>query len=269
MSLIPTGGNLGLNLQTVPFPRPGFRFNFTLNGPELTRQLGKAKTRALRRAGYKVMGTARKSIRKMGNAKPRLAVMKTYRNLSLQQIARLPGTRTQTAAAARNTNGQYIAGGGQRRSANGYITERDRRKVQERIREVQTKPPSLPGHPPHTHTGVLRRDIVFDYDRSSESVVVGSFMAGGGWLASLHEFGGTMRMRAWAYVPRYEGRYTGILAWYRLDRGPRRRSSWEPTSFTQTFPYPSRSYMGAAVRRMARDGSLASEFRNSFRVGGG
>lgn len=269
MSLIPAGGGLGLNLSRVPFPRPGFRFNFTLNSPDLKAALGKTKAKGLRRAGYKVMGSARKSIRKMGNARPRLKVMKTYGQMSLTQIANLPGMDRQTRRVGRNASGQYTAGGGRRQSAGGQITEGDRRKVLERLREVQTKPPSAAGTPPHTHTGIMRRDIVFDYDRTAESVVVGSFMSGGAWLASLHEFGGQQRMRAWAFIPRHEGRYTGILAWYRVGRSPRRRQSWEPTSFHETFPYPARPYMSAAMRRMLADGGIVAEFRNSFRVGGG
>lgn len=267
-SLIPSGGGLGLNLNRVPFPRPGVRFRFSFNTPELKAALGGAKTKSLRRVGYKLMGTARKSIRKMGNARPRLKVMKTYGNLSLSQIAALPGMQRQTRRVARNASGQYTAGGGRRQSGNGEITEGDRRKIQERIREVQTKPPSAAGTPPHTHTGIMRRDIVFDYDRTSESVVVGSFMAGGAWLASLHEFGGMQRMRAWAFIPKYPGRYTGILAWYRHDRGPKRRANWAPTGFQETFPYPARPYMSAAMYRLIGNGGIASEFRNSFRIGG-
>lgn len=54
---------------------------------------------------------------------------------------------------------------------------------------------SAPGDPPSSHTGTLKRSILFGYDRSSESVVIGptNFRAADGATggASRLELGGT------------------------------------------------------------------------------
>ena len=41
----------------------------------------------------------------------------------------------------------------------------------------KNKKPSAPGQPPHGHTGGLRKRIFFDYDRITETVVVGPALA--------------------------------------------------------------------------------------------
>lgn len=56
--------------------------------------------------------------------------------------------------------------------------------------EVKRRPRSLPGSPPHTHTGTLPHSIGFAYDQFAESVVVGANHEEAGTFASLHELGG-------------------------------------------------------------------------------
>jgi len=50
---------------------------------------------------------------------------------------------------------------------------------------------SKPGNPPYSHEGSLRRLILFGYDRSSDSVVVGPVGFRQGAAPNVLEFGGT------------------------------------------------------------------------------
>ena len=51
---------------------------------------------------------------------------------------------------------------------------------------------SPPGHPPYSHTGLLRRFILFAYDAESKSVVIGPTLIRGATQAPrLLEYGGT------------------------------------------------------------------------------
>jgi len=52
---------------------------------------------------------------------------------------------------------------------------------------------SPPGSPPYSHTGDLRRRILFGYDASSKSVVVGPLRFKKGEAPPLLEFGGTAK----------------------------------------------------------------------------
>jgi hypothetical protein len=54
--------------------------------------------------------------------------------------------------------------------------------------EIAGRPASAPGTPPHTHTGFFRKWIVYAYDPSRRSVVIGAMKSN--WLYDLHEFGG-------------------------------------------------------------------------------
>jgi hypothetical protein len=54
---------------------------------------------------------------------------------------------------------------------------------------------SPPGNPPYSHTGLLRRFILFGYDRSTDSVVVGpARISKPGDAPHALEFGGTTEM---------------------------------------------------------------------------
>jgi len=69
---------------------------------------------------------------------------------------------------------------------------------------VSAEGPSAPGSPPHTHTakvtksgkqrkGELQRAIVYDYDRNSQSAVIGPRESVVGPSGAAHEFGGASR----------------------------------------------------------------------------
>jgi hypothetical protein len=229
----PLSGAINLNVPGVP---ARINFDYFLDREDVIAKLGVLKAKALRKAGYKVMQTARRSIKKMGMAKPKLREMKDRPGVSLRDLLNDP-----------------------------EIPEARKRVIGRRLLEIQAKTPSLPGTPPHTHKGVLRRDIVFAYDPIAESVVVGSFMRGGAWLASLHEFGGREQMRGWAWIPKYPRTYrAGIIGYWRTDRSPRNRDRWEPTNFIEMHDYPKRSYMRPAIEKCAANGDVV----NSFKVGG-
>lgn len=240
---LPPGGGLsgGISLRGIDLGIPGrINVEFFFDRQRTKNALDKATHKALYRSGSIVMQIARRSIKKMGMAKPKLKVMKDHPDASLRDLLR-----------------------------DDRIPERSKRKVSERLFEIQTRPPSQAGSPPHTHKGTFRRDIVYAYDPASESVVIGQFMDGGAWLAALHEFGGSMQMRAWAWLPRWPRSYTrGILAYYRMGSGPKRKDRWEPTKFTETFNYPARPYMRPAIRQAIASRDVVKQFENRFSVGG-
>jgi len=75
------------------------------------------------------------------------------------------------------------AGAGIRRTARASI----RKHKGKRNRNVASKP----GEPPFSHTGLLRRFILFGYDNQSKSVVVGPLRLHGSVIAEVLEHGGT------------------------------------------------------------------------------
>jgi len=241
-TFLPVGRQSLLSGISTKMPGIPMRINFEsfLDREDVIAKIGKAKAKRLRSVGYKVMQTARRSIKKMGMAKPKLKAMRDNPGVSLAQLLRRPD-----------------------------VSKRTKAKVSERLFEIKFKPPSPAGTPPHTHRGTLRRDIVFAYDHTNESVVVGSFMIGGAWLASLHEFGGSIQMQAWAFVPPFHRTMTfGILSWMRIGKSPKKRDRWEPTRLRETFHYPARPYMRTAMHQALAKGSIPAEFRNMFRIGG-
>lgn len=264
--MIPAAGRL---IPTAAQLQLSGRFRFAFYERDVNTAANRLKFGGLKKAGFRVMALARRSIKRKGAAKPRLAVAKNNPGLSLREIANLPGATRTTAGTQRDSRGRFLPGSGKRAAVAGEISERDRARVLERLREIKAREPSAPGTPPHTHTGLLRRNIFFDLDRTSESVVIGSFVPAARWLPVLHEFSGVQRMAAWLYVPRFAGRYSPILAYHRVGKGPKKRDRWQATRATRAVPYPARPYMGAAVRAGIRSGQIAAEFKNRFRVAGG
>jgi len=98
-----------------------------------------------------------------------------------------------------------------------------------------------PGKPPHSHEGSLRRLILFGYDRTSDSVVVGPVGFKNSTAPSALEYGGP------ATVTRRRGGRSG------------RRDS-------RTVKIASRPYMGPALERERP--KLPLLWRNSVRRGG-
>lgn len=125
----------------------------------------------------------------------------------------------------------------------------------------------------------LYRDVFDYYDQSTKSVVIGPAKAP--WLNQLHEFGGTLTLRAYrinvraAYIARERrrkgrgvprlpnGQYNvGSLLW--TSRGFRSRN-WEATSITRQARYPARPYMGSANVRKSL-AKLPQYFRDKIRA---
>lgn len=124
----------------------------------------------------------------------------------------------------------------------------------------------------------LYADVRDYYDASTKSVVIGPQRSP--WLNQLHEFGGTLTLRAFrinvraAYIARERrrkgrgvprranGEYNvGALLW--ANRAPRARA-WEATSITRQARYPARPFMGSANVEKAL-AKLPQYFRNTVR----
>jgi hypothetical protein len=238
-------------MALLPSIRPAqvpvtINFDFFFDRAGVAAGLSKAKRAGLYRSGSIVMQTARRSIQKMGMARPKLAVMKRHPKMPLSVIAQSYG---QSSKVSR----MIIAD-----------------KIQQRINEIKFKPPSKPNTPPHTHgaQAQLRRSITYAFDPVNESVVVGGFMTGIPQLVSLHEYGGTQVMDAWAWIPRKTDRYQpGLIAWYAVGRQPRfRRGRWEKMGgqWRRTFSYPPRPYMRPALAEEVASGRIPKAFANSI-----
>jgi hypothetical protein len=104
--------------------------------------------------------------------------------------------------------------------------------------EVLNTPASPPGSPPYTHTGFLREDIAFGYDKATRSTVVGPWMSN--WLGRLHEFGLAKRVLLTRHPVR-----RGQPRRYALKRYPK-RSYMHPALDTAMESLP-RSWEGAIV----------------------
>lgn len=59
---------------------------------------------------------------------------------------------------------------------------------------------SPPGRPPYSHQGLLRRLILYGYDRGSDSVVVGPVGSRGSVVPNVLEFGGMSTRTSWDAV---------------------------------------------------------------------
>lgn len=71
---------------------------------------------------------------------------------------------------------------------------------------------SRPGRPPYSHTGLLRRFILFGYDRSSDSVVVGPVGFGRSRAPNVLEFGGVTERPRWWRRRREQRRWVRVRA---------------------------------------------------------
>lgn len=73
--------------------------------------------------------------------------------------------------------------------AGAFVRRRSRSSIRKR------KKPSAPGKPPSSHTGRYKRSILFGYDKSKRSVVIGpSASYGGSDIPERLEFGGTTKI---------------------------------------------------------------------------
>jgi hypothetical protein len=138
------------------------------------------------------------------------------------------------------------------------------------LQEIRFRPPSRAGTPPHTHTGAFRNAITYAYDPSSESVVIGGFMQGINRIVSLHEFGGSQNMQAWAWIqPSGWRNNSGIIGWFAVGRRPR-SGKWQQMGgqWMRSFDYPARPYMEPAMKEGIRRGRIPKSFGNSVSMSG-
>lgn len=231
--------------------------------------LSNMEYKGLTRSSLLVRRTAQKSIIKMGLAKPPLRVMQQNPGMSLAAMAALPSASSYRADLRRDSRGRFLKGSGKKQFVSGVITERDRAKVIERLREIKTRPPSAPGSPPHTHVPFghmlgFRRNLYNAYDKGSHSAVVGPSKKGAAWtIPQLHEFGGSKTMRAWVWRPRWEPYKKPIVQW--VGQGEKAGAGWLPTSQRKTARYPARPYMAPALVKSRPQ--FAKFFEGAFSAG--
>lgn len=195
--------------------------------------------KALSKAGMVVKDAAKRSIKKMGMAKPKLVEQKANPGMRLSDIL------------ARTTN------------------NRRRAVIIERIRQIKFRPPSAPGSPPHTHVPFghmlgFRRNLYNAYDKGSHSAVVGPSKKGSEWtIPMLHEFGGSKGLKEFVLVPKYP-RYTKpIIKWVGIRDDP--GQGWVATGQTKSAKYPARPYMAPALAKCRP--KLAKLFEGQFSAG--
>ena len=119
---------------------------------------------------------------------------------------------------------------------------------------IKTKPTSsAPGQPPHSHTGYLKKEILFGYDKTKESVVVGPVkLAKKGNAPEALEKGGEAVKRR---NPRRKDRKIGDGGVILL------RKTNSPAS--KTGVYPNRIFTRAELLFLLKTPSFFSEFHNS------
>lgn len=194
--------------------------------------------RALSKGSMRVKDYARKSIRKMGSARPMLKIMRDNPGAGLHELAARASTTTRT-----------------------------RRAIETRIMQIQTRPPSRPGTPPHTHVPHshmlgFRRNLWNFFDAQTRSAVVGPSKKGK-MLPYLHEFGGTQVLSVWVYRNRYPGGPI-ITRTGGVGSRPSNPSIWQATSQRRVVSYPERPYMHPALMRAVANGDLAKAFGGQF-----
>jgi len=145
---------------------------------------------------------------------------------------------------------------------------------------------SQPGTPPYSHTGKLRRSILFGLDPNRESVVIGpSATFGNTGIPGLHEFGGThtikaridsraivvgetarignreFEVRTMAEAQAIAKFYNKALK-YRKGRQKYYATASRKTYSTTTATYPARPYMLPALTKMIP--RIREEFPKTF-----
>lgn len=110
---------------------------------------------------------------------------------------------------------------------------------------------SAPGRPPHSHEGTLRRLILFSYDPSNESVIIGPIARPGKGLV-----GGQT-------VPELleEGGYATIERKVLRGRAPNRRK----VTVTKRVLYKPRAFMGPALAKARASRRLTTAWRDVIR----
>lgn len=242
---LPGGGNPfgGLGGFNIPSISMRFTVNAFFDRKAVKDALTTAEYEGLTRSSMRVKDYARRSIRKMGLARPPLRIMTQNPGVPLATLRNRPGT-----------------------------TQRTRDNIATRVREIRTRPPSAPGTPPHTHVPHghmlgFRRNLYNFYDWMSHSAVVGPSKKGR-MIPFLHEFGGTQTLRQWVYRPRFDGAYNTPIVWNMpTGQRPANASRWDVANRTRVVRYPERPYMYPALLRAIARGDLARAFGGTFRAG--
>lgn len=121
------------------------------------------------------------------------------------------------------------------RHQGGYVMKAARASI---VKPARKNARSAPGKPPFSQTGRLRSSILFTYDNSSHSVVVGAFSFGskGNAVPGALEHGGQVKIDE------------TVFAWEKNSRNKmvRRRKK---TGRKKTVTVKARPYMGPALER--------------------
>lgn len=244
VALLPSARNPFLPSGGIKIPKIAMKasVNAFFDRADVIAALTEAEKKGLSKASLRVRDYAKKSIKKMGRARPRLKVMKDNPNLPLTAIARMPG-----------------------------ISNRTRNAVLRRIMEIRTKPPSPPGTPPHTHVPSehmlgFRRNLWNYVVIETKSAVVGPSKKGR-MIPYLHEFGGTVPMKTWVWRPKWEGGMREPIVWRRAaGDAPKKTDRWMVTPGTESVTYPARPYMYPALLKAIQRGDLAKAFGGQFQA---
>lgn len=212
--------------------------------------LSRLEHRGLSRASLLVRRTAQKSIEKVGAARPPLKVMEQNKGVAIAQLLKIPGLRPSTMEGLRV-----------------------------RISEIQNKPPSPPGTPPHTHVPHsqmlgFRRNIYNAMDPSMKSAIAGPSAKGSDpGIPHLHEFGGTRTLTAYTYQSsaqqqqawhRDKLKWVNLLVRYADSRKPP-GGRWTPLASKKTVTYPARPFMRPALQKSLP--RIAKMFEGGFSAG--
>lgn len=219
------------------------RVDMFFDRTDVINALSAMERKSLIRATMLVRRAAYNLIRPMGLAKPKLKEQEANRGMRLEQI--LP-----------------------------QVTDpRRRRVIIKRIREIQRKPPSPPGQPPHTHTPYrnhqysylgFRRNLYNGFDATTRSGVVGPDKKGEQWtIPKLHEFGGSKVLRQYVLVPKYPRYNKPIVKW--VDPREKVGQEWVPTGRIESKVYPARPFMAPALEKTRT--KIAACFAGQFSAG--
>jgi len=221
---------------------------------KVIKALDRMTYRSLMKGSARVKDYARKSIKKMGLARPRLKVMNRFPSVPLAVLAN----------PRKRRNYEYF---------NYEVSDRDRRAAMQRAREISQRPASKPGDPPHTHVPWghmlgFRRNLWNYFDPSTKSAVAGPSHKGRR-LPYLHEFGGTVRRNYWIFqqqTPNRRGMMRSPIFWS-LPEGaePRDKTRWAKAAQFDTAVYPKRPFMKPAMRKAIAKGDIRNAFIGQFR----
>lgn len=156
----------------------------------------------------------------------------------------------------------------------GVIAERTRNVI---VREVQRPKASPAGSPPFTHTPYsgyqtsylgFRRNLWNFYDIQTHSAVVGPSRKGR-MIPYLHEFGGSMGLRTWVFIPQIRTKRGGmkspITMKLPVGQSPNDLSRWRPLGSVDGVVYPARPFMKPAMEWAIDTGKIAKAFEGAFR----